>query len=120
MPKRRECQLSGAKKRRLAKVKADQERSTVTTAQRLDRFLVHSKLSVTRTETTESENENVTVATTSAAATSQNECESESDKYQYHRQLHTMSDSDHCEAISEDDQAPKSVPSGNRVQRVGE
>jgi len=38
MPKQKELQLSGAKERRLAKVKANKERSTVSTAQRLDRF----------------------------------------------------------------------------------
>jgi len=35
MPKQKELQLSRAKERRLAKVKADKERSTVPTAQRL-------------------------------------------------------------------------------------
>jgi len=38
MPKEKELQLSGGKERRLAKVKAHKERSTVATAQRLDRF----------------------------------------------------------------------------------
>jgi hypothetical protein len=51
MPKRKELQLSGAKKRSLAKVKADKERCEVASAQRLDRFLVHSKLSDTESET---------------------------------------------------------------------
>jgi len=39
MPKQKKLQLSGAKElRRLAKVKADTERSTVATAQRIDHF----------------------------------------------------------------------------------
>ena len=38
MSTRKELQLSGAKQRKLAKVKADNEQSTVAIAQRLDRF----------------------------------------------------------------------------------
>jgi hypothetical protein len=94
MPKQKEFQLSGAKKRKLAKDKVDKERSAVATAQRLDRFLVHSKLSVT-------ESEKETVATMSSVAISQNESEnSKSDQCQSHSESH----SDHSEAVSEDDQ----------------
>jgi hypothetical protein len=44
MPKPKGCQLSGATKRRLAKEKVDKERSAVASAPRLDRFLVHAKI----------------------------------------------------------------------------
>lgn len=98
MPKQKEFQLSGAKKRKLAKDKVDKERSAVATAQRLDRFLVHSKLSVT-----ESEKETVTTISTSSAATFQNESEN-SESGQCQSQSDSESDSDHSEAVSEDDQ----------------
>ncbi len=43
MPKLKGHQLSGAKKRQIAKQKAASERSAIASAPRLDRFLVHSK-----------------------------------------------------------------------------
>jgi hypothetical protein len=49
MPKPKGCQLSGAKKRNLAKEKTDKARSAIASAPRLDRYLVHS--------TTQSESE---------------------------------------------------------------
>jgi hypothetical protein len=94
MPKQKELQLSGAKKRKLAKVKAEKERSTVAKAQRLDRFLVHSKL-------TETESETVAVATVSSSSTFQDgseNCELE--------QCQPPETGDHSESVSEseDDQ----------------
>ena len=102
MPKQKEFQLSGAKKRKLAKDKVDKERSAVATAQRLDRFVVHSKRSVT---VTESEKETVATISTSSAATFQNESEN-SESGQCQSQSDSESDSDHSEAaVSEDDQS---------------
>lgn len=47
MPKPKCCQLSGAKKRNLAKEKVDKTRSAIASALRLDRYIVHSKIKVT-------------------------------------------------------------------------
>ncbi len=53
MPKPRGCQLSGAKKRQLAKEKIEKAKSEIASAPRLDRYLVHS------TAKSECESENV-------------------------------------------------------------
>jgi hypothetical protein len=42
MPKPKLLQLSGAKKRQIAKQKAASERSVIASAPRLDRYLIHS------------------------------------------------------------------------------
>ena len=84
MPKQKKVQLSGAKKRKLAQVKADNERSTVATALRLNRFLVHSKLS--ETEITESE----TVAAVATSASSSTSIFQEGSE-------NSQSDSKHCQ-----------------------
>jgi hypothetical protein len=46
MPKQKQFQLSGAKKRQIAKQKAASEQSAITSAPRLDRDLVHSLATV--------------------------------------------------------------------------
>jgi len=61
MPKLKCCQLSGAKKRNLAKEKVDKTRSAIVSVPRLDRYIVHSKRKVT----TPSELESQSVATAS-------------------------------------------------------
>jgi hypothetical protein len=96
IPKQKELKLSGAKKRRLAKVKVDKERSTVATAQRLDRFFVHSNLSETESESV------AAVATLSSTSTFQEgneKSESDSDHCQSHE-----SNVEYSVSVAEDDQ----------------
>lgn len=59
MPKPRGCQLSGAKKRQLAKQKSEKAKSEIASAPRLDRYLVHS------TAKSDCESENVATSTSS-------------------------------------------------------
>ena len=62
MPKPKGCQLSGAKKRNLAKEKADKARSETASAPRLDRYLVHSKV-ITQSESQSAASEPTATAT---------------------------------------------------------
>ena len=64
MPKPRGCQLSGAKKRQLAKQKSEKAKSEIASAPRLDRYLVHS------TAKSDCESENVATSTSSRVYTS--------------------------------------------------
>jgi len=61
MPKPKCCQLSGAKKRNLAKEKVNKTRSAIVSAPRLDIYIVHSKIEIT----TPSEFESQSAATAS-------------------------------------------------------
>jgi len=65
MPKPKCCQLSGAKKRNLAKEKVDKTRSAIVSAPLVDRYIVHSKIKVT----TLSEFESQSAATASKPST---------------------------------------------------
>jgi len=97
MPKKKELQLSGAKKRRLAKVKADKERSTVATSQRLDRFFVHSKFSDTESERV------AAIATLSSTSTIQEGSENSEEVDSDHCQSH-VSNMENSVSVAEDDQ----------------
>lgn len=98
MPKPKCCQLSGAKKRHLAKERADKTRSAIASAPRLDRYIVHSKIKVSTPSDSVCESQNAATASEPSAtltSTFQDHESSESDSADGQQQLQSQSVTEH-------------------------